>query len=155
MKCNVTSSPWAASACRARGNRMDFAFTPEQEALRDLARRILEDHVTSERLKAVEADADRFDRTTWAELARARLLGTALPEEHGGSGLGLVELCLVLEQVGRTVAPVPAWPTLVLGALPIAEFGSPAQRAELLPAVAAGDLILSAALVEPGSEDAR
>jgi 3-oxocholest-4-en-26-oyl-CoA dehydrogenase beta subunit len=134
---------------------MDFAFTPEQEALRDLARRILEDHVTPERLKAVEADPDRFDRTTWAELARARLLGTAIPEEHGGSGLGLIELCLVLEQVGRTVAPVPAWPALVLGALPIAEFGTRAQCAELLPAVVAGDLVLSAALVEPGSEDPR
>lgn len=134
---------------------MDFAFSPEQEALRDLARKILEDHVTPERLKAVDADADRFDRTTWSELARARLLGTAIPEAHGGSGLGLIELCLLLEQVGRTVAPVPAWPTLVLGALPIAEFGTRAQQAELLPAVASGELILTAALVEPGSEDPR
>ncbi len=131
---------------------MDFALTPEQEALRELGRRILEDHVTHDRLKAVEADPDWFDRATWAELARARLLGTALPEDAGGSGLGLVELCLLLEQVGRTVAPVPAWPTLVLGALPIAEFGSREQR-ELLHAVGAGDAILTAALVEPVSDD--
>jgi len=131
---------------------VDFALTPEQEALGDLARQILEDHVTHDRLKAIEREPDWFDRTAWAELARANLLGTALPEDVGGSGLGLVELCLVLEQVGRTVAPVPAWPTLVLGALPIAEFGSRDQRA-LLRAVASGDAVLSAALIEPGSED--
>jgi alkylation response protein AidB-like acyl-CoA dehydrogenase len=133
---------------------MDFSLTPEQEALRELAGKILGDHVTHERLKAVEAHADWFDRTAWEALARAKLLGTALAEEWGGSGLGLVELCLVLEQVGRTVAPVPAWATLVLGALPIAELGTREQRARWLPAVVAGETVLGAALVEPGSDDA-
>jgi alkylation response protein AidB-like acyl-CoA dehydrogenase len=132
---------------------MDFALTPEQEALRDLAQRILDDHVTHERLKTVETTPEWIDRGVWAELARARLLGTALPEEVGGSGLGLFELCLLLEQVGRTVAPVPAWATLVLGALPVAAHGTREQRTRILPAVVAGDLILSAALAEPVSED--
>ena len=113
---------------------MDFSFTPEQEALRELARRILEDHVTHARLKAVEAHPDWFDREAWKALADARLLGVALPEDVGGSGLGLLELCLLLEQVGRAVAPVPVFPTLVLGAL-------------------AGEVVLTAALVEPGADD--
>ena len=59
---------------------MDFAFTPEQEALRDLARKICQDHATHERLKAVERDADWFDRELWSALAEANLLGVSLPE---------------------------------------------------------------------------
>ncbi len=134
---------------------MDFGFSPEQEALRDLARSICQDHATHDRLKAVERDPDGIDRDLWTALARANLLGVALPEEAGGSGLGLVELCLVLEQVGAAVAPVPLWAALVLGALPVAAFGTPAQRERWLPRVAAGDAILTAALVElPGEEPA-
>jgi len=132
---------------------MDFALTPEQEALRELAGRILGDRVTHERLKAVETGPDWFDRGAWDALAQARLLGTAIDEEWGGAGLGFVSLCLVLEQVGRTVAPIPAWATLVLGALPIAGLGTREQRARWLPRVAGGETVLSAALVEPGADD--
>jgi len=132
---------------------MDFSFTPEQEALRELARRILDDHVTHARLKAVEADPDWFDREAWRALADARLLGVALPEDVGGSGLGLLELFLLLEQVGRAVAPVPVFPTLVLGALAIAEFGTSEQRRRWLPGVATGEVVLTAALVEPAADD--
>jgi alkylation response protein AidB-like acyl-CoA dehydrogenase len=132
---------------------MDFEFSPEQEALRDLARSICQDHATPDRLKAIERDSEGIDRDLWTALARANLLGVALPEAFGGSGLGLTELCLLLEQVGAAVAPVPVWPALVLGALPVAEFGSAAQRERWLPRVAAGDAILTAALVElPGEE---
>lgn len=132
---------------------MDFAFTPEQEALRDLARRILGDLATHERLKAIEREDDWFDRALWAALAEAKLLGIAVPEAHGGSGLGLVELCLLLEQVGAHVACVPAWPALVLGGLPLARFGSPTQRARWLPALAAGEAVLTAALEEFPAEE--
>jgi alkylation response protein AidB-like acyl-CoA dehydrogenase len=134
---------------------MDFGFTEEQEATRDLAKQILEDRVTHERLKEIEAGDEVFDRDTWAELAKAGLLGIALPEEVGGAGLGFVALCLLLEQVGRTVAPVPVLPLIVLGALPVAEFGTDEQRQSLLPGVAAGETILTAALVEDGTEPLR
>jgi alkylation response protein AidB-like acyl-CoA dehydrogenase len=132
---------------------MDFAFTPEQEALRELARTICQDHATHERLKLIERDGDWFDRELWAALAKANLLGVALPERAGGSGLGLTELCLLLEEVGAAVAPVPAWPTLVLGALPLAEFGTEAQRERWLAPVATGQAILTAGLVELPAED--
>jgi len=132
---------------------MDFSFTPEQEALRELARRILDDHVTHQRLKAAEADPDWFGREAWRALAEARLLGVALPEDVGGSGLGFLELCLLLEQVGRAVAPVPVFPTLVLGAAAIAEFGTADQRRRWLPGVTTGEVVLTAALVEPGADD--
>ena len=86
---------------------MDFTFTPEQDEAAALAAKILEDRATNERMKAVEAEGSRFDRELWAELGSAGLLGLALPEDHDGAGLGLVELCRILVEVGRTVAPVP------------------------------------------------
>jgi hypothetical protein len=132
---------------------MDFSFSEDQESLRELARKILADHCTHERLKAIEAQPEWFDRTLWAELAKANLLGVALPEDVGGSGLGLIELAILLEESGRAVAPLPLWPSLVLGALPVNLFGSEALRKRLLPGVAAGDVILSAALVETGWDE--
>jgi 3-oxocholest-4-en-26-oyl-CoA dehydrogenase beta subunit len=131
---------------------MDFSLTEEQEATRDLARQILSDRITHERLKELEAGGEGFDRDTWAELAKAGLLGIALPEDAGGSGLGFVALCQLLEEVGRTVAPVPVLPTVVLGALPIAQFGTEEQRQRYLPGVVAGDIVLTAALVETGTD---
>jgi acyl-CoA dehydrogenase len=130
---------------------VDFSLTEEQQAVRDLAAQIFEGQATVERVKAIEASDDRVDRTLWAELAKANLLGIALPEDVGGSGLGLIELCVLLEQQGRRVAPVPLLPTLVMGALPVAEFGTSAQRAEWLPGVVSGDVILTAALEGPAA----
>src|SRR5690554_6912871 len=115
---------------------MDFSFSEDQEALRQLARQILDDHFTHERLKGIEARGEWFDREAWQALAKASLLGVALPEDVGGSGLGFVELCILLEEAGRAVAPLPLWPTLVLGAAPIDLFGSETQRKRWLPGVA-------------------
>jgi alkylation response protein AidB-like acyl-CoA dehydrogenase len=132
---------------------MNFDLSDEQNVVKDLAAQIFEGHATVERVKDVERDHDGHDAVLWAELAKANLLGLCLPDEVGGSGYGLVELCLLLEQQGRRVAPVPLWATVVLGALPIAEFGTPAQR-ELLAGVIVGDVLLSAALSETGADDA-
>lgn len=132
---------------------MDFSYSEDEQALRELARKILSDHITQERLKEIEAGSDRIDRQAWNALAGANLLGVALPEEFGGNDMGLAGLCILLEEVGRAVAPVPVFPTLVLGALPIAAFGSDEQKGRLLPGVAEGDLILSAALVAAGDSE--
>jgi len=128
---------------------VDFAYSPDQEELRALARQVLGDHATPERLARIEATEDRIDHELWRALASAGLLGTCVPEEHGGSGLGLVELCVLLEEVGRAVAPVPVYPALALGALPVAELGTAEQRRRYLPGVASGELLLTAALHEP------
>jgi alkylation response protein AidB-like acyl-CoA dehydrogenase len=132
---------------------MEFTFSDEQQEISGLARRILGDLVSHDRLKEIEADPEWFDRKVWDELAKAGLLGIALPDDVGGGGFGVFELCLVLEQIGRAVAPVPALPALVMGALPLAAFGTAEQRAALLPGVIAGDTILTAALVEPGNDE--
>jgi len=127
---------------------MDFGFTEEQQAVSEAAAAIFAGRATPERVAEVERTEDRVDEALWAELARANLLGVAVPVEHGGSGLGLTEVGLVLEQQGRTVAPVPLWATLVLGALPLARFGTPEQQARWLPGVAGGQVRLSAAVAE-------
>lgn len=132
---------------------MDFSFSDEQNALREVARKILEAECVPERLREIEKSDERIDRRLWAELAKANLLGAALPEAYGGSDYGFFELCVLLEEIGRSVAPVPAWATLVCGALPIARFGSDAQKQRWLPGVVAGDVILTAALQEPNNVD--
>ena len=134
---------------------MDFSLSEEQQAVQDLATQIFEGRASAARVKEIEATTDRIDRELWRELADANLLGIALPEEVGGSGLGMVELCLMLEQQGRRVAPVPLWAALVLGALPLAEFGSQEQRLSWLPGVVSGEVILTAALDEGGAADPR
>lgn len=132
---------------------MEFSFTEDQIAIRDLARQILGDRLSDERVKALAQDPEYFDPALWEAFAQASLLGVGIPAEHGGSGFGFTEICLVLEEVGRRLAPLPLFPTLVLGALPIAAFGSDAQRQTLLPRVATGKSVLSAALSEVGGND--
>ena len=129
---------------------MDFDLSDEQQATIDVAAKLLGDKSTPEAIRAVEqADDLRFDRDLWAAMADAGLLGIAVPAEHGGAGLGMLELAVVLEEVGRRTAPVPALATLALGALPVARFGTAEQRAALLPGVVAGSVVMTAALTEP------
>ncbi|MGH9027659.1 MAG: acyl-CoA dehydrogenase family protein [Acidimicrobiia bacterium] len=118
---------------------MDFSFTEDQGAFRDLAARIFADRATVERVKETEQSEDRIDWDLWKTLADAGLLDP----------LGLIETCLLLEQQGRVVAPVPIWPSLVLGKLPLMEFGTDAQLARWCQA----DTVLTAALSEPGVND--
>ncbi len=135
---------------------MDFSFSEEQEAVRELANRIFTDLATHERLREFEAepDGDRFDRKLWGELAAAGLLGISLPEEVGGAGLGFVETGVLAEATGRTAAYVPTIETLAAAAAAIAEFGTEAQRRQWLPGVVSGDTVITTALVELGGTPA-
>lgn len=132
---------------------MDFSFTDEQNALREVARKILETEATPDRLRAIEKGDERIDLELWATLAEANLLGAALPEAHGGSGMGFFELCTLLEEIGRAVAPVPAWAALACAGLPIARFGGDAVQRRWLPRLASGEAILTGALAEPDNVD--
>ena len=134
---------------------MDFAYSDEQQAAIDLARQILTDQCTPQKLRALEqAGGPRFDRALWKQIAEAGLVAAGLPEAEGGAGLGFLVVAGIVEQVGRTAAPVPLLEATVLGALPLAELGSAAQRERWLPHAASGEAILTAALVEPHRETA-
>jgi alkylation response protein AidB-like acyl-CoA dehydrogenase len=129
---------------------MDFTLTDDQSTVRDLAAKVLSDHCTPEALRANEdSDSSGFDRALWAKLADAGLLGIPIPEEHGGLGLGLSELTVLIEEVGRYAAPVPVLAGLALGALAVARHGTADQQAHTLPRIADGSHLVTAALVEP------
>ncbi|CRK57783.1 FIG00997738: hypothetical protein [Alloactinosynnema sp. L-07] len=132
---------------------MDFTHDDTLLAVQGLAREIFTDKATPERVREVEASSSRLDEALWGDLARSGLVGIALPDAHGGAGLGLDGLCVVLEEQGRRVAPVPLWSAGV-AALAVAEFGTPTQRS-LLAAAADGSLRLTLALEEfDGGEQA-
>ena len=131
---------------------MDFTFGEEDQTVADLARTILEHHATNERLRELERAEAPYDDRLWRALADADLLGIAIPVADGGSGQGFLALCRLLQEVGRTVAPVPAFSALCLGALPIAEFGDDETRPWLAD-IARGDRIVTAALHEVASSD--
>jgi acyl-CoA dehydrogenase len=128
---------------------MNFSYSDEQQAIFDLASQILGDGTSQERLREVErGEGPRFDSELWTRMGEAGLVGLAVPEAYDGGGLGFLELAGVMEQIGRTAAPVPFFETAILGAPAIVEFGSEAQKKAILPEVAAGQCVLSAALVE-------
>jgi 3-oxocholest-4-en-26-oyl-CoA dehydrogenase beta subunit len=132
---------------------MDFMFTEEQETIANLARQLFEHRATPERLTELESGDVRYDAALWTELAAADLLGIALPENVGGTDHGFLELALLLAAVGASVAPVPLYATLLLGADTIARCGDDGQRRRYLPDVVTGDRLLTAGLTEPGRTD--
>jgi len=131
---------------------VDFNFSDEQNSIRELAREILEGEVNSDRLKVVEATDEWFDRELWSKLAEANLLGAVVPEEHGGMDFGVAELGVLLEEQGRSLAPIPLHGTAT-AALALARFGTPAQQKAWLPGVATGEVVLAVALDDAGSAD--
>jgi alkylation response protein AidB-like acyl-CoA dehydrogenase len=123
---------------------MDFAFSDDQLALQGLAREILTEQATHEHLKTLEAEGGSvYDAGLWKQLAAAGITGIGVPEERGGAGLGFLDLAVIFEEVGRTVAPVPAVPTLVTAY--VLGRRAPDVAAGLLPGVAAGEVILTTA----------
>ncbi len=134
---------------------MDFGFSSEQEDIRTVSGKIFGDLCRNERMPDFEKASERMDSELWKALAEASLLGVALPESYGGMGFGIAELCILLEQAGKHAAPIPLFPTLVLGAAPIAEFGTDAQKERWLGGVAAGKTVLTAAIAEADSRDAE
>ena len=127
---------------------MDFTFNENQNGVAEAAATVFAGMVTPDRVAEIEATQDRFDSELWKALADADLLGLCVSEELGGSGMGLIEACLVLEAQGRVVAAVPIWATTVLGALSLTRFGSSEQQAALLPGVVRGERVLTAALAD-------
>ena len=122
---------------------MDFSLTSDQNELRTLARQILADATTLERMKEVAATDSGTDLALWRTMAEAGLVGIAMGENVGGAGLGIIEASVVLEEVGRTAARVPAFAVMGLAAPALA------SRPELLEGVASGDVIVTAAIHEP------
>jgi alkylation response protein AidB-like acyl-CoA dehydrogenase len=132
---------------------MDFTISEDLGIVEQLAKQILGDFTEVDKLKAIEAQETRFDPALWQALAEAGLLGVDIDEDQGGMGLGYFALCMLCEEVGRTVAPVPVIPVLVGAAGTLRRFGSDAQKNQWLTGIASGASIVTSALEEYQNED--
>lgn len=130
---------------------MDFSYSEQQQDVRALAAQILGDRTGPEQQRALDQTL-RFDADLWSELATAGLLGVAIGDEQGGMGFDFETLCLLVEEVGRTVAAVPVIPALVSTALPLQRYGTTEQKAQL-SALVKGETLLTTALIETANED--
>ncbi|MDZ4078931.1 MULTISPECIES: acyl-CoA dehydrogenase family protein [Hydrocarboniphaga] len=127
---------------------MDFDFSDEQKVIRDEARKLLAAQCDLKRVRRVLEGEASFDRELWQTIAEAGWIGSAIGEEHGGLGLGRVTLCVIAEELGRALAPVPVAASIYLAAEALALSNHEALAAELLPKLASGELIGTLALTE-------
>jgi alkylation response protein AidB-like acyl-CoA dehydrogenase len=127
---------------------MNFDFSDDQKQLRDQARKFLAEKCPPKAVRTVlEGKAD-YDRELWKGLAEMGFLGVAIPEEYGGAGAGHLELCVIAEETGRALAPVPFSSTVYLAAEALLLAGSDAQKQRWLPKIASGEAIGTLALFE-------
>ena len=128
---------------------MNFAFSEEQEFLRETARRFLEERSPTDVVREVMATSEGFDSGTWAELANMGWQSMAIPEEYGGAGFSFLELVVLMEEMGRALLPAPFLSSVILAANTILLAGDEGQKQALLPSIASGELIATLALTEP------
>lgn len=132
---------------------MNFDFSDDQKFLQSEARKFLDANCTSVQVrKVLDDDAKAYDERLWKAVAEQGWLGAAIPEAHGGLGLGHLELCVIAEELGRAVAPIPFASTVYFLAEAVMLAGSEQQKAEILPKIAAGEIIGAMATSEgPGA----
>ncbi|MEX1207851.1 MAG: acyl-CoA dehydrogenase family protein [Acidimicrobiia bacterium] len=127
---------------------MNFAFSEEQEMLRDTARRFLEAKSPSEVVRRLMETEEGFDAALWAEISSQGWQAMAIPEEYGGAGFTFMEQAILMEEMGRALFPSPFLSTVVLGADLILTTGTEEQKQEFLPGIAAGERTVAIAQVE-------
>ena len=120
---------------------MELELNDEQRQIKEEVSRLLDERATPDRLRALIKAQAPYDAELWTTLAELGLLGAAIPEEFGGVGLGEKSLCVIAEELGRVVAPVPFFSSICLVAEAIRLAGTAAQKAEWLPKLASGEAI--------------
>ena len=135
---------------------MNFDYSDDQKFLKTEARKFLAARCPPSVTRGVLDNAVPFDRVLWQAVVEMGWTGTAVPEEHGGSGLGQVELCAIAEELGRVVAPIPFASAIYVFAEAVMKIGSLAQQSALLPGVVRGEVIGCLATSEgPGAISAE
>jgi alkylation response protein AidB-like acyl-CoA dehydrogenase len=127
---------------------VNFDFSADQKALREQARKFLGEHASSTRVRRILEGAAPYDAELWRGMGEMGWMGTAIPEPLGGAGFGHLELCVIAEELGRSLAPTPFASTIYLAAEALLLAGSDAQRKRWLPRIAQGDAIGCLALAE-------
>jgi alkylation response protein AidB-like acyl-CoA dehydrogenase len=132
---------------------VNFAFSDEQEELRQTVRRFLEGKSPSAEVRRLMESSDGYDAAVWKQMGQELgLQGLHIPEEFGGQGFTFVELAIVLEEMGRVLLCAPYFSSVVLAANAILNAGTEAQKAELLPGIASGETIATMAFTEPNGK---
>ena len=127
---------------------MDFSLSSDQELIRDSARKFVENECSKETVREMFRSEKGYDPVMWQKMADLGWMGLALPEEFGGVGGGMIDLALVLEEMGRGLLPGPFFSTVAACAFPILAFGTAEQKERYLPSIATGEAIGSLALTE-------
>ncbi|MGE0544113.1 MAG: acyl-CoA dehydrogenase family protein [Dehalococcoidia bacterium] len=130
---------------------MELGLTETQELLRNSARNFFENECPLGRVREIQASQEGFSRREWEQAAALGWPGLLVAETYQGSGGNLMDAVILLEEVGRALAPLPLASTAVVGALALQEFGTEAQRATLLPRIAVGESIIALAVTEPSA----
>jgi alkylation response protein AidB-like acyl-CoA dehydrogenase len=130
---------------------MDFSFSEEQEMLRTTARDFLEKECPEKFVREMEADEKGYSPELWRQIADLGWLGLTYPEKYGGADMNFMDLAVLYEEIGRAMFPSPHLSTVVLCGQTILNAGSEKQKAELLPKIVKGELIIAMALTEPES----
>ncbi|WP_045877785.1 acyl-CoA dehydrogenase [Pseudofrankia sp. DC12] len=128
---------------------MDLGFSDEQEMLRKVARDFLAKECPEPLVRAMETDELGYSRELWEKMAGLGWQGLLVPEEYGGAGLGLQDLAVLLEEVGRALLPGPFISTVVHVGTALLHGGTEAQKREYLPRIASGELVGAVAYLEP------
>jgi acyl-CoA dehydrogenase len=127
---------------------MNFDFSDDQKVLRDQARKFLGTHASPARVRTILDTDAPYDRELWRGMAEQGWPGTAIPERHGGAGFGYLELCVIAEELGRSLAPTPFASSVYLATEALLLAGSDAQKKAWLPKLAMGETIGCLALGE-------
>ncbi len=127
---------------------MNFAFSDEQEMLRDSARRFLEEKCDSVTVRSLMETEAGYDQALWAEIAEQGWQAMAIPEQYGGAGFTLLEQIVLMEEMGRALFPAPFLASAVLAANTLMVAGSEEQKATALPGIATGETIWTLAVTE-------
>ena len=128
---------------------MNFGFSEEQEELRRAVRRFLEDKSPSSEVRRLMETTEGYDPAVWSQMAnQLGLQSLIIPEEHGGTGFGYIELVVVLEEMGRALLCAPYFSTAVLATNALLASGDPATQADYLPGIARGETIATLAYTE-------
>ena len=130
---------------------MDFSLNEEQEMLKTMARDFLEKECPESFVREIEKGDQGYSPELWRKIADLGWLGLVYPEKYGGTGGSILDLAVLYEEMGRTMFPSPHLSTVALCGLAILAAGSEEQKADLLPKIVNGDLILALALTEPES----
>ena len=128
---------------------MNFDFSDDQKLLRDQARKFLQDKCDRSVVRSIlEDDKQKYSKELWKDICEMGWTGTVIPEEYGGLGLGMLELCVIAEELGRSLAPTPFSSSIYLFAEFVKSYGSEDQKKKYLPRIASGDIVGTFALSE-------